>query len=306
MSPLGALAVAGAGQRGLATGAQLTRAGLSRGRLARAVTSGELIRIHRNVYGRAPLRPSAPHLLTDAGADPAYLLAVQAALLGAGSGAVACGRTAAVIWGLDMLVEPDVVELQVPRGSSRLNLTGVVGFQRPGPVVQSATVSGLRVTPVPATLRFCARTRPLVEAVALVDSALRRQVATLGRLPVARGSALHRAVLLADPRSESVLESALRVLLVRAGLPAPRTQYVIRGAGRFLARVDFCWPELRLVVEADGRRWHDPADSRTADRRRSNACAAYGWRVLRFTWADVLHNPAYVIASVQQALLTAA
>lgn len=306
MSPLVAFAAAASGQRELATSAQLAEAGLTRSRLRRAVAAGELVRIHRGVYGSRPLEPPAPYLLSRGCADPAYLRAVQAALLAAGSGAVACGRTAAVIWGLDMLVEPDQVELQVPRGSSRLSIDGVVGLQRAGSQVRAETVGVLRVTPVADTLRFCARTRPLVEAVALADSALRLRLVTSRGLRAGRGSALHRTLRLADPRCESVLESALRVLLAEAGLPAPLTQYVIRGGGRFLARVDFCWPAPRLVVEADGRRWHDPADTRAVDRRRANACAAFGWRILRFTWSDVLHDPAYVVSSVRQALLSAA
>ncbi|MFN2521981.1 MAG: DUF559 domain-containing protein [Mycobacteriales bacterium] len=61
-----------------------------------------------------------------------------------------------------------------------------------------------------------------------------------------------------------------------------------------------------MIVEADGRRWHDPDDARTFDRRRANDCASYGWRVLRFTWAEVLHEPAYVVACVRQALTAAA
>jgi hypothetical protein len=146
-------------------------------------------------------------------------------------------------------------------------------------------LDGLCISPVLDVLSFCARTRPLDEAVTLIDSALRRRLVTVEQLRcrAGRGSALHRALQLADPRSGSVLESALRVLLAQHGLLPPASQYVIRGAGRFLARVDFCWPALRLIVEADGQRWHDPADARSLDRRRANGCASHGWRILRFT-----------------------
>jgi dephospho-CoA kinase len=53
------------------------------------------------------------------------------------------------------------------------------------------------------------------------------------------------------------------------------------------------------VVEVDGRRWHpDPA----VDRERDNRLAELGWRVLRFTWADVVHRPEVVVAAVRAAL----
>jgi very-short-patch-repair endonuclease len=58
-------------------------------------------------------------------------------------------------------------------------------------------------------------------------------------------------------------------------------------------------------VETDGRRWHDPKDAREFDRRRANSCASLGWRLLRFTWAEVLHDPAYVIATVRASLAEA-
>ena len=95
----------------------------------------------------------------------------------------------------------------------------------------------------------------------------------------------------------------LRVLLREAGLAPPKTQYVLCDLdGRFVARVDFCWPDQRLVLEADGRRWHDPDDARHADRRRSNACARLGWRVLRVTWAEAVHDGEAVVALVRASL----
>lgn len=302
-----AFAAAATEQRDLATRAQLLAAGLGRTRLSRAVAAGELVRVHPGVYGRTALEPPAEHLLSSNGADPRYLRMVQAALLALGPDAVACGRTAAVVWGLDLLVEPTSVEVTVGRNRSRIVLESVTASRRSA-AMASELVQGIRVTPVPLTLRRVARTRPLGEAVALLDAALRRELIELPRLvaTVGRGSSLERAVRLADPRSGSVLESALRVLFAQHGLVPLESQYVVRGGGRFLARVDFCWPGLRLIVEADGRRWHDPEDARKADRRRANACAAYGWRILRFTWAEVLHEPAYVVASVQQALRAAA
>ena len=284
-------------QRGLATRAQLAAAGLGRGPLQRALAEGALVRVRRTVYARHPLAPWAEHLLSGGQVDAVYLQHAQAALLALGPYAALTGRSAAVLWGLDMLAEPAGLELQLGRGHSHVDLVGVEG-RRTSYDVQ--VVSGLSVLTLPATLQDVARTRPLAETVAIVDTALRRRLLKPAQL---RGSGrLAQAVALADPRAGSVLESALRVLLRQAGLPRPRPQWVVRSGDAFVARVDFCWPSFRLIVETDGRRWHDPADARHLDRRRANACAASGWRILRFTWAEVMHEQEYVVATVRAAL----
>ena len=101
-----------------------------------------------------------------------------------------------------------------------------------------------------------------------------------------------------------MLESVCRVLFAEAGLPAPLTQFEVRRLdGRLLGRVDFAWLAQRLVVETDGYAFH--ADRRTyrADRRRTNVLVLDGWRVLRFSWEDVVHQPETVVAAVRAALL---
>jgi very-short-patch-repair endonuclease len=287
------------GQRGLATRAQLIAAGLRSTDLTAAVRAGELHRIRRRVYGLRVLEPWAEHVLSGGRVDPAFLREAQAVLLQIGGGAALRGRSAAVAWGLDMLVEPDKLEVQVsPR--RRRPVARDITVRRTAEPVQ--LVGGLTVTTLLGTLRSCAADLPLVEAVAIVDSALRRGLVKVPSLP--RAGRLARTVALADPGSGSVLESAMRVLLAEHGWH-PQSQYVIRDGGRFVARVDFCFPAARLIVETDGRRWHDPQDARSFDRRRANACASLGWRVLRFTWAEVLHDPAYVVALVRAALTDA-
>ena len=94
-----------------------------------------------------------------------------------------------------------------------------------------------------------------------------------------------------------MLESVQRVRMLLAGLDGFATQVVLRAAP--VLRVDFCFAAARLVVEVDGARWHrDPA----RDQSRDNALAALGWRVLRFTWHDVVHDSATVLATVRAAL----
>lgn len=96
------------------------------------------------------------------------------------------------------------------------------------------------------------------------------------------------------------------MLLLEHGVSGFVTQYEIRDRhGCRLLRADFCWPQLRLVVETDGRRFHDgPVGGR--DRRIGNELEREGWRLLRFTWAEVVHDPEYVIRTVAACLQLAA
>jgi very-short-patch-repair endonuclease len=315
MDPSQALAAVGARQQGMATRRQLLAAGLSPKALSEAVDDAQLARVRRGVYAAAALDAPGPHLLSGGRIDAAYVRQVRAVLLPLGTGPVVSRRTAAVLWGFDMVEEPEAVELDVPVTCRGRTIEGAHVQRRDVPAVDMFVSAGgdtLRVASAVATVITCALTLPTRDAVAVADSALRTGRVSLARLREAqrgrRGmpglTALSRTVRLADPRSGSVLESMLRVLLCQHGLVPPSTQHVIRRRdGSFVSRVDFCWPDRRLVVEADGRRWHDPADARDADRRRANDLELLGWGLLRFTWADVVHQPEYVVETVRAALV---
>jgi very-short-patch-repair endonuclease len=62
------------------------------------------------------------------------------------------------------------------------------------------------------------------------------------------------------------------------------------------------WPSVRLAVEADGREYHDEPDARYRDRHRANDVVLEGWRILRFTWGDVLRRPEWVVAQIRRAI----
>ncbi|TAL20866.1 MAG: DUF559 domain-containing protein, partial [Frankiales bacterium] len=68
------------------------------------------------------------------------------------------------------------------------------------------------------------------------------------------------------------------------------------------ARVDFAWPDERLVVEVDGFAFHADRASYRNDRRRTNELVLAGWRVLRFSWEDVVGSPDVVVDQVRRAL----
>src|ERR1700674_2191218 len=109
---------------------------------------------------------------------------------------------------------------------------------------------------------------------------------------------LRRAVALADPRSESPMESRLRMDLITARLPRPSVQTKLRDAvGNFVGRADLYYPDRKLVIEYDGE---NHKDQLVADLRRQNALVNARYHLLRFTVSDV-RTRGLVAAQVRRA-----
>ncbi|MCB2413356.1 DUF559 domain-containing protein [Demequina sp. TTPB684] len=128
-----------------------------------------------------------------------------------------------------------------------------------------------------------------------VDGALRMNLISLKDLCFSRPSATERGLWLArhcDPRAESLLETVARWALTDAGYLVD-TQVPIPGVGRVDLLV-----ENSLVVELDGREHHRDREAFAADRRRDRALNAWGLRVLRFTYSDVLPSGSRVVEDV--------
>jgi very-short-patch-repair endonuclease len=89
--------------------------------------------------------------------------------------------------------------------------------------------------------------------------------------------------------SDSVLEVRFRRLAEAAGLPPPLTKASVNGF-----EVDFFWPDLGLVVETDGLRYHRTPSAQARDQLRDQAHTAAGLATLRFTHHQVRYRPAYV------------
>jgi len=302
---------AGRGQ-GLMSVQQLRAAGIGSCDLTRAVRRGEVVRVRRGVYALTALPPWPRHVVTDTGPQPEHVVHVRAVLLSLGSAATATGRTAAALRGWGLLVEPSrTVEVALPHAHGHTAAPRVQVRRRRRVARERwrvlAGTDALWLTTAEQTVVDLALALPLLEAVVACDSALRAGHVTLtalrahvGRLQGRRDAARLRQVLdLADPESGSVLESVLRVRMVQDGIDGFLTQVDLRDAdGNHVLRADFCFPGARLVVEVDGARWH-PDGHR--DRRRDNELACLGWRVLRFTWSDVVHDTAAVLRQVRAA-----
>jgi very-short-patch-repair endonuclease len=152
---------------------------------------------------------------------------------------------------------------------------------------------------------------PLTEGVVAADLFLHAGLVSIGELrgyvsehPGTKGIArLRRVVDLAEPKSESAMETRLRMLLVLAGLPRPQVQVSVHDdEGRFLGRPDLFYVRHGLGVEYDGGNHRDRL---VDDNRRQNGLVGAGFRLLRFTAADVYGNPETVAMQVRQALARA-
>jgi very-short-patch-repair endonuclease len=93
--------------------------------------------------------------------------------------------------------------------------------------------------------------------------------------------------------TDSELERLFLPLARRAGLPPPQTQARVNGF-----RVDFYWPELGLVVETDGLRYHRTPTQQAKDRVRDQKHIAAGLIPLRFTHAQIRVEKAHVHATL--------
>ena len=49
----------------------------------------------------------------------------------------------------------------------------------------------------------------------------------------------------------------------------------------------------------------EDVDRFRADRSKGNALVRAGWKLLRFTWHDLINRPEYVVAEIRAALLVA-
>lgn len=96
--------------------------------------------------------------------------------------------------------------------------------------------------------------------------------------------------------TDSELERKLLPLIRRAELPRPETGVVLNGF-----KVDFFWPELGLVVETDGLRYHRTQTQQARDRVRDHAHVEAGLLPLRFTYAQVAHEPESVVRTLAAA-----
>ncbi len=279
----GAVLSIAARQHGLITWSQLRGLGLSPHAIRHRVQTGRLYRVRRSVYA-----VGRPHL--------ERLGAAMADVLTCGPLAVASHLTAAAVFGIRRWPFR-LVEVTVP-ARARPSPTGITVHRRELRPGDATTHRDVPVTSIVQTaLDLAPRlSRDDLEAaineadkLELVDPETLRE--ELDRRGGQRGVAVLRRAL--DRRTYTMTDTELerRFLPIarRVGLDKPLTQVWVNGF-----RVDFHWPELGLVVETDGLRYHRTPGEQARDRVRDQIHAAAGLTPLRFTRAQVRYASGHV------------
>lgn len=217
--------------------------------------------------------------------------------------AVLSGRSAAVLWGVDLAGPDDDVECTVPLSCRAGTVRGVRVTRRALPPGDTVARGGVRVTTPLRTALDLARIQPLEEAVVALDQFVRIRRLALAELRTAAAELtgpgcrrVREAVGRADGLAQSPQETRLRLRLHASRLPRPVAQYEVRDERGFVACVDFAWPEARVAVEYDGW-WHGQPQNVPKDRRRLNRLTAAGWTVI-FATADDVDDPVQLVARI--------
>ena len=200
-------------------------------------------------------------------------------------------------------------EVTVPDGPQRSHPGLVVHRDRLAPG-ETVVVGGVRCTFPPRTAWDLARRGTLVERVVGLDALSRRHgfppdllLNFPVRYPGARGNdRLPEVLALADRCSGSPMETRLRQVLVLAGLPRPRSQWVVQDErARRAVWLDLAYPEHRIGIEYDGEEHTTRAGVRR-DIGRATDLVDLGWRLYRYTADEVLGAPERIVAQISRAL----
>jgi very-short-patch-repair endonuclease len=221
----------------------------------------------------------------------------MAAVLACGEEAMLSHRSAAALWGFGE-EHPDYIEISVRR-HCKVRRAGLRVHDRAGmwnrdlgsrfgiPVTEPVrTFLDLATVAGPKTVE-----RAINEADKLdvIDAdSLRR---ALEDHPGEPGIRLLRHVLDKDTfrLSDDELERLFRPLATAAGLSVPLTKAMV---DEF--EVDFFWPDLGLVVETDGWRYHRTPSAQSRDALRFQVHVANGLTPLRFSHYQVKYEPRHV------------
>lgn len=266
---------------------QLIGLGYSPKAIRHRIASGRLIAVTRGVYvvGRRDLSREGRWF---------------AAILACGDGGAALShRSAAALYGIAD-ERGGLIEISVRRRCTHRR-QGIKVRSRPSLRRDDAgTVGGIPVTSPLQTM--------LDLATELGPRSLERSVNEADKLDVIAADELRvglderagepgvralRALLDRDTflLSDEELERLFRPIAASAGLPRPLTKHRLNGF-----EVDFYWPDLGLVVETDGLRYHRTPSTQSRDALRDQTHTAAGLTTLRFSHWQVRYDPAHVAA----------
>lgn len=222
------------------------------------------------------------------------------------------GITAVEMWeGIE--ADDSAVEFTIPDDAHHVRRRGFRCRRRAIDSVDLTELRGFAVTTPQRTFVDVADRLSIPRLVAVGDDFLRRGLMgerdvlrVIDRCSGQRGiTSARRAAELCDPRAESPRESMVRALLVQGGYPCPIPQFEVRDSrGRFIARIDLGYPDLKIAFEYDGEH-HLSRERQAKDAWRRNALAAEDWYEVTVVAEDV-RSPQLLYAKADRALATQA
>lgn len=275
----------------------MTRAqALRLGHTLKELRGPKFLRLYRGVY-----LPSG---------EPVSLVQrVRGALLVAPPGAYASHHTAARLWGA-VPPETDQTHISVPGRGTRSVRDGIAAH-RAEATFPPTERRGVRVSvPVAVFLELAALHLDLVALVVLGDSLVRRAKITPEMLVNAaagwsgRGARLaRRAADLVRIGVDSAMETRLRLLIVLAGLPEPDVNFIIRDEnGEWALRFDLCYPQLKLIIEYDGKQHRRDQEQWSRDLLRREWLERHGWRIIVINADAYYREPRETLRRIREAL----
>ena len=297
-SPVAVLSKLSKRSCGVFRGEAANAAGVSPTQLARLATEGVIERLLPNTYRMVAVHPSSEQRL-------------RAALLWAGERAAAAGRSAGERYRLEGVRagRPEIVVPNRTRGRTTF-ATVSHGDAR---ALMIRDVDGVPTTGVEATLLHLIRILDDEAFEIACEDARRRRLTSMPALRrylerhARRGrpgiTALRHVLDELDPQqpARSTLEVKTRRLLVAHGINDFVREFPLSWNGRTY-RFDFALPEQRVILETNGRRWHDDATDYEFDQEKWSVPARHGYRIVFATWEKVTRRPAELVVELMAAL----
>jgi very-short-patch-repair endonuclease len=272
---------------------QLATAAVTDAQIARWVRRGRLIRWYRGVFvaGHTTLTPRGHW---------------WAAVLACGPGAVLSHRSAAAGWALRPTSRRRV-DVTTSRAGGRGH-AAIDAHQSPIDPKDVTTLDGLPITTVARTALDLAEVVPQRHVERFLVAAEQQRLFDLAafldvlqRHPGRHGQKSLRAALAAyapeQARSKSEMELVALDLIAAYQLPRPQVNVLVEGF-----EVDLYWPQQRVAVELDSRRYHPTTVAFEHDHFRRLELTARGYAATGLTWDQLIGKPEWV-ASRLRALL---
>jgi very-short-patch-repair endonuclease len=259
-------------QHGVISTRQPEAAGLSRPAIQKRLAAGRLHRLHRGVFAVGHTRLSFEGRCT-------------AAVLALGEKAAISHQSAAAIWGI-LKPRSGPVHVTVAGNGGRKQRRGIRVHRSHSLVPAGVTRrNGIPVTKPKRTLQDLRRSAP--------QPVFRRAVRRALDVRLIASSDLRSA----DELTRSELERRFLVICRRHRLPQPEVNGRV---GPY--EVDFVWRERALIVETDGFRHHADRSAFEHDRVRDARLQSLGFRVLRLTHRQLVHDRSAVVAALRSRL----